>query len=218
MIYATITLRVAHCWLTNLIRKGMAKIGNIRMYEVNREDNTITEVVTLFLDKDIDVRDIIHEVRGSRYVKKARLIRKDGNRATMEVKATECPLYTILLYDAITFRKERVKPNGDIELSMIFTRRRSLDRVLDRITHEVSDTTIKDIKIRKRAYPLSEIQENIIRTALDLGYYDYPKKITLKELGELLDLSPSYLNEVLKKAEKKIITEYFRTQDRIIIK
>jgi predicted DNA binding protein len=52
-------------------------------------------------------------------------------------------------------------------------------------------------------------QEFILKTALELGYFDYPKRIDLKGLSERLGISYTTISEILRRAERKIIGEFF---------
>lgn len=52
---------------------------------------------------------------------------------------------------------------------------------------------------------LTKRQKEIIRTAFELGYYDFPRKITLTHLSEKLNMSPPALSEILRTAHKKIV-------------
>lgn len=61
---------------------------------------------------------------------------------------------------------------------------------------------------------LTDRQEEIIRSAYEKGYYDFPKKITIKKLAEIFDISASTLNEILQRGERKIITDYFREKSK----
>ena len=54
---------------------------------------------------------------------------------------------------------------------------------------------------------LSEQERRTIIEAISKGYYDYPRKINLEELGEILNLSKPTLQEYLRKAEKKIMNK-----------
>jgi predicted DNA binding protein len=56
---------------------------------------------------------------------------------------------------------------------------------------------------------LTSKQEEIIKIALENGYFDYPKKTTLRELSKLLNISFSTLNEIIHRGEKKIIKDYY---------
>ena len=59
---------------------------------------------------------------------------------------------------------------------------------------------------------LTKRQEEIIRAAFEKGYYDHPKKVTIKELAKLFDISPSTLAEILQRGERKIIWEHFKEE------
>ena len=68
--------------------------------------------------------------------------------------------------------------------------------------------SLKLLHIKKSTFDgfnLSEKQEKIIRLAIDLGYYEWPKKISAQEIAKRLKLSPATVLEHLRKAEFKII-------------
>lgn len=58
-------------------------------------------------------------------------------------------------------------------------------------------------------------EEEILRTALERGFFDYPKRIRLEELAELFNISPSTLSEILRRAQKKVLEKYFRERSNI---
>ncbi len=53
-------------------------------------------------------------------------------------------------------------------------------------------------------------EEEVLKIALEKGFFDYPKKIKLEELASLLDISPSTLSEILRRAQKKVLEKYFK--------
>jgi predicted DNA binding protein len=75
---------------------------------------------------------------------------------------------------------------------------------------------IKDIKIKKLKNNGCDILSNltinekkILHSAKELGYYDYPRKITHEELSEKIGIKKDIVLENLRKAEKRIITKIF---------
>ncbi|MFX1519753.1 MAG: helix-turn-helix domain-containing protein [Promethearchaeota archaeon] len=54
---------------------------------------------------------------------------------------------------------------------------------------------------------LTKKQKEVIRTAFELGYYDFPRRITLTQLSEKLNMSPSTLSEILRTAHKKMASK-----------
>jgi predicted DNA binding protein len=53
-------------------------------------------------------------------------------------------------------------------------------------------------------------QLELVRAAVRLGYYDLPRRLTVKELAEQMHLAPSTLGEMLRRAERNIILTYLQ--------
>ncbi|WP_338728423.1 helix-turn-helix domain-containing protein [Haladaptatus sp. DJG-WS-42] len=93
------------------------------------------------------------------------------------------------VFDVIVFRRE--------DLKAIVTDLRKIGSVrLGRLT-PVDDTTSS----------LSTRQEEVIRAAIEQGYFDWPRRIDAKTLAAQLDITHTTLLEHLRKAEKKLLTE-----------
>ncbi len=60
---------------------------------------------------------------------------------------------------------------------------------------------------RRRGRGLTPRQREILLRAIDEGYYDFPRRITLSELAERMGISKSYLSETLTKIESKLLPE-----------
>ncbi len=69
---------------------------------------------------------------------------------------------------------------------------------------------IKDISVISYNPHLTEKQRISLELAINSGYYDYPKKITLKELAAMMDVSFSTYRAHLSKAESKFIPMMYR--------
>lgn len=54
---------------------------------------------------------------------------------------------------------------------------------------------------------LTDKQLEVLLFAYKSGYFDNPRRITLRELAQILGLSPSTVKEHLRKAERKILEE-----------
>lgn len=80
---------------------------------------------------------------------------------------------------------------------------------------ELFEKVFKKIKILKisdeinKKESLTHKQKEIIDTCYKLGYFSYPRKISLTELSKHLKISKATLSENLRSAENKIISNYF---------
>ncbi len=60
---------------------------------------------------------------------------------------------------------------------------------------------------RERDRKLTLRQREILLRAIEEGYYDFPRRVTLSELAEKLGISKSYLSETLMKVESRLLPE-----------
>ncbi len=55
---------------------------------------------------------------------------------------------------------------------------------------------------------LTDRQREVVHIAYERGYFEVPKLISLKELSDEVGVSPSSVDEILKRAKKKILSRY----------
>ncbi len=55
-------------------------------------------------------------------------------------------------------------------------------------------------------------EEEVLRIALEKGYFDYPRRIKLEELAAHFGVAPSTLSEILRRGQKKVLERYFSTR------
>jgi len=60
------------------------------------------------------------------------------------------------------------------------------------------------------SYMLTPKEQEVLYHVYFRGYYSQPRRVTLEELSKELGLSRSTLNEILRSAERKIVTAYMR--------
>jgi hypothetical protein len=78
-------------------------------------------------------------------------------------------------------------------------------QVLARLTKEGIETRIEDVAPLERKATLTGRQKEIMATAVAQGYFEFPRKISLTGLSELVGVKPSTLSEILRSAERRIM-------------
>ncbi len=56
---------------------------------------------------------------------------------------------------------------------------------------------------------LTARQQKILRSALELGYYDFPKRISTIQLADAIGIKAGTVSEILRRAEKNVISTFF---------
>jgi len=108
--------------------------------------------------------------------------------------------------------------DGSVEWKLITSANGSLTQLIDKLEENGCMVEITNTSHLTDNNLLTGRQEEIIHTAIEKGYYNYPKNITIKELALMFDISPSTLGEIIQRGEKKIISEYFhdKTKNKIL--
>ncbi len=83
-----------------------------------------------------------------------------------------------------------------------------LRRLLDRLELSGMHARVKGITETRRDSLLTHRQQEVIGKAIALGYFEFPRKIDLTQLAQLLQIKPSSLSEILRNAQRKILTRY----------
>ncbi len=73
----------------------------------------------------------------------------------------------------------------------------------------VSVKVVKVIRLKPNA-GLTQKQFEAIRVAYSMGYYDFPRRVGIREVAERLGLSVSTTTELLRRAEKRLVEAYLR--------
>lgn len=85
----------------------------------------------------------------------------------------------------------------------------AVERLPDGILVEIISLTPIENGSSRRPL-LSDRQREVLRIAIEEGYYEHPRKISRDGLAEFLGLTGSTVSEHLRKAESKILTDFIR--------
>lgn len=64
-------------------------------------------------------------------------------------------------------------------------------------------------KFKPRSKTLTEKQERVLWLALKMGFFEYPRKITMLQLSKRLGVSLSSLSEILRRGLRRLLENYF---------
>ncbi len=117
-------------------------------------------------------------------------------------ESSSCPLLSPV--PGAMVKSTIVTPYG-LLCELIVAKSKALSRLRENGCH-----VILSHEINEYDYMLTEKQELAIIYAYMMGYYSFPRKISLKELASKLGLSVSTLAELIRKAEAKVIEAFIR--------
>ena len=99
--------------------------------------------------------------------------------------------------------------DGTVEWKLITGAEGSLIHLIDNLEANGCKVELKSTIALAKTNLLTKRQEEIIHVAFRSGYYDCPKRITIKKLATIFDVSQSTMGEILQRGERKIISDHF---------
>jgi predicted DNA binding protein len=93
---------------------------------------------------------------------------------------------------------------------------KSFKRLLAQLRRRGIEHTVSEMSVVSSRRRLTERQEWILRIAFENGYFDDPKKIRIRALAGIVGVSAPTLHESLRRTQKKILEEHFRSTRRDI--
>ncbi|TFG24612.1 MAG: hypothetical protein EU529_03710 [Promethearchaeota archaeon] len=154
-----------------------------------------------------DINSIIKEIRNHRSVFEFSILEKEENKVKINVK-TKDPylLYGVIKYGVLVNFPVKVK-EGYAYWKLISTRKR-IDELLTLFENKGIDFELLRIgnspyEIDDPSSKLSFEEDKILEKAINSGFFEVPRKISLEELANELGKSKSALSVMLRKIIKK---------------
>jgi len=88
---------------------------------------------------------------------------------------------------------------------LLVRRSEDLREVLRKLEKVGRKAVIKEISDVTQREELTERQKAILSIAVSMGYFDFPRKVSLTALSKAVGVKPSTLSEILRNAERKIL-------------
>ncbi|MEM0303648.1 MAG: helix-turn-helix domain-containing protein [Saccharolobus sp.] len=184
------------------------KTPNIpRLSNIDNDNKLLINILDIRVEKDKG--KVLIEIRGNEELAK--------NLCEEPLKVTRYKSICIIYdsSDLLNILSQYILMNGavvsdGIIWTLILNGYSELRELLNSLIKITKDVKVLKIVKAERRDAITARQEQILRIALEAGFFDYPRKIALKDLAKKLNMSPSSLSEIIRRAEKNIIIEYFK--------
>jgi predicted DNA binding protein len=113
-----------------------------------------------------------------------------------------------ILKSGCFLRGARTLDKGRTEWWLVAKDEASLRQLVGELESEGCQVEIRSKLEVKEPFALTKRQERVVTKAMELGYYDFPRRITAKELAKRLSIAPSTLSEILQRSERKLVDFY----------
>jgi len=158
---------------------------------------------------------IVENLRSDDYVYDVDIIKGKAGRLLGSLKTKKCTACKTFGSANCFFVSGTTKPDGKLEWRLLGS-----DSMLRSLMKELEEEDVKAEVLRvsklEEERDLTSRQEQILQIALEKGYFEFPKKIKLRQLAKLLDISPATLTEILRRGQRRILEEHFKGRPSVL--
>lgn len=175
------------------------------------KSNQITHFVDAVSD-ETNADKLSKDIRDSADVISSELASVGTNRLVGAVTSKNCDVCSSIINSSSGYFVGPAVTMNDCRLSYkLFMDGDAIPTFLQTLHDKGVVYEISEIAKLSAKQKLTSKQERVLKSALELGYFDYPKRVSTEELSNGLGIAPSTLNEILRRAERRIIKVYFES-------
>lgn len=209
MIQVTLRLTVPDMWFTDIAKKYGATINVLECNVRAGQEEGCSELVEI-LDTNDQNEAILEELRNHPNILTVQDAPSRKGSLIAAVKTNQCGLCSrVHNIDAFKTHQSTNK-DGKVEWKLIATDEKVLLSLINGLKKSDVDVELVSKVHVDMDSLLTTRQEKIVQVAYKRGYFDYPKRINIRELARIFEVSISTMSEILRKSEKKIIGHYFK--------
>lgn len=213
MMEAVISLKIPQNWMSEIPEKHPVTIKVIE--RVPFSEKGVKDLVEIAGPQDI-MEDVLKDIKRNPLVSKIETTVTDRGKVIGAITTSRCEICRILTDADVFLISAESKGDGKVEWTLVLSEKDVLKQIFDHLkSRSVDADLVKLTKIDDKE-TLTDRQDKITHVAFERGYFDYPKRISLRELARMFDVSPSTLSEILRKGQRKIVLDYFRKQRQSI--
>jgi len=213
MLEAVISITPPHSWIKRVAAEFPAVIRVLDCRTLP-DGEGVQELFEITSAPDVSEK-IVNYLRQDSYVYDIDIVKADQGRVIGSLKTHKCTACKTFAGANCFLVSATSKPDGKLEWAVLGsdTMVKTLMRELE--GQNVTGEVLRISKIRGDE-ELTARQETILQIALEKGYFEFPKKMTLRQLAKALDVSPATLTEILRRGQKRVLQEHFRGHPSVL--
>jgi len=209
MFEVELSITPQRAWIHSITPKYQAVVKILDCKPVKRSA-AVQELFEILVAED-RVGDVLNELKSDPTVTGLEVIGIKNGRISGSLISHTCSACRVLASSGCFLISSNLNQDGTINWLMLGNKT-SIKTLLDNLEKQSIPYTLRKIERAKTPNLLTRRQEEVLLLAYNLGYFDQPRRIDLHSLASMLDLSPATLSELLRRAQKKVITEYLKSK------
>ncbi len=161
------------------------------------------------LSSNENMNDILNEIRSHKNVVRASFSRESDQAVMGEVIIDRCAACMALKQSDCFMVSAKSRREGCLEWMVAGESNNAIHDLVYLLGKYKCEVQLIRISGSSDASALTMRQEEILHFAYSNGYYEYPRRISLRDLSRIFEVSPSTISEILRAGHRRIFSEYF---------
>ena len=154
--------------------------------------------------EDHDAETLSRTVMSVKGVKEARFTQLRQNTFMGIVKTNNCPCSKTPL-PRLHILNISSAEDDELYWTILVSNHDELHNILKHLDQQAINYSVCSIERARDVWSITHKQAQLLEKALRSGFYENPRRVTLKELADTFNISPRAVAESLRRAHKKII-------------
>jgi predicted DNA binding protein len=208
MRWGTLLLKIPENWMTQLLQNHNV---DVRVFGcIPYQSRGGRGLVRLSSNENLE--DILNKIRSRKDVVRASFSHESDKTVMGEVVIDKCAACIALKQSDCFMVSSKSKGEGWLEWAVAAESNSAIHDLVYLLGKNKCEVQLTRISGSSGASGLTLRQEEILQFAHSNGYYEYPRRISLRDLSRIFDVSPSTMSEILRAGQRRIFSQYFGIQ------
>ncbi|MBX8631548.1 MAG: helix-turn-helix domain-containing protein [Thermoplasmata archaeon] len=192
---ATVELERTDCLVTSLVFSKLkdASVGRLSIGKETSLHRVVSD----------DILDVITPLR--QISKSVRKVGKDS----LWVESKSCSACRFLSERMVPVISSRTADETHVHFRLLVQSRKALQSLVEEMKAKGLKPRVVDIT-ENRVYEMTDREKQILLFAFNHGYFESQRVSSLTEIARILEVSPSSLSDVMRRALKKVVADYLK--------
>jgi predicted DNA binding protein len=213
MLEAVVQITPPHSWIRRITSNFPAVIRVLDCRTL-QEKQGVQELFEITSTPELSEK-IVDYLRQDDYVYDVDVVKGKAGRIIGSLKTKKCTACRTFATATCFLESATTKPDGKLEWTLLGSDS-MVKSLLKELEQQGVAAEVLKIAQLEEEQELTARQENILQIALEKGYYEFPKRITLRQLAKVLDISPATLTEILRRGQKRVLQEHFKGRPSVL--
>lgn len=213
MLEAVLRITPPHSWIKRVTDSFPAVIRILDCRNLQGQKG-VQELFEITSSPELSDKIIAH-LRHDDYVYDIDVVKGKAGRIIGSLKTKKCTACKTFACASCFYISGTTRSDGRLEWTLLGS-----DTMIKTLVKELEEegVEVEVVKVSRLSGEdeLTARQEQILQIALEKGYFEFPKNITLRQLAKILDVSPATLTEILRRGQKRILQEHFKGRPSVL--